>query len=465
MPLEAWLLYRRGLEAIQNGQLQEAEESLALLTQRGDRRASKLRERLVSAYLQSAEKHHYHDDDEGAWADLLKAEAHAPHGVEVLQMRDRLVNLGLAQLRALLEHALPGQACEVLSQLQARSVRHPDLPVLHEIARDWLLAQDMAERGDFALAIQTLKGVHARLNGQACNPTGLQDALTRLTATHLNYEEVRARVQDAVAQRDWRQVMHQAEAGIVLAPRNPEFHQLRGRAWEAMAYPGQQTITHAPSLSMVPPASVNGSVTESGVRRFLLWVDGVGGFLVCLAPRISLGQAGLERSVDVPIYADLSRFHACLIRDPEGYLLEGPRHILVNGMPVEGRQWLSVQDRITLGRSCQFIFQCPVPISTTALLQLVSGHRMPLGVDGVLLMAENVILGPGQGSHVAIPSLSQPIILTRAASDQLRVSFPGRYCMDGQTVEGQQPLSLGTNVWDDHFSFAVEPIDERLGAI
>ena len=35
--------------------------------------------------------------------------------------------------------------------------------------------------------------------------------------------------------------------------------------------------------------------------RFLLWVDGVGGYLVCLADEITLGQAVARGGADVPV--------------------------------------------------------------------------------------------------------------------------------------------------------------------
>ena len=62
-----------------------------------------------------------------------------------------------------------------------------------------------------------------------------------------------------------------------------------------------------------------------------LWVDGVGGYLICLAPRVGLGQASANGSVDVPLLADVSRFHASILRDSEGYVVEAGRPLQVNG--------------------------------------------------------------------------------------------------------------------------------------
>ena len=56
--------------------------------------------------------------------------------------------------------------------------------------------------------------------------------------------------------------------------------------------------------------------------QYLLWIDGVGGFLVCLSHRVTLGQANPESAVDIPLLADVSRHHATIQRDPEGCFLE-----------------------------------------------------------------------------------------------------------------------------------------------
>ena len=60
---------------------------------------------------------------------------------------------------------------------------------------------------------------------------------------------------------------------------------------------------------------------------------------------------------------------------------------------------------MTLGPSCQLQFRQPAPPSATARLDLVSGHRLLLGVDGVMMMAETLILGAGPQVHVPVPDM------------------------------------------------------------
>jgi hypothetical protein len=113
---------------------------------------------------------------------------------------------------------------------------------------------------------------------------------------------------------------------------------LRNRAWRALE----------PATAPHPgPDGENGS-TETAPPRFFLWIDGVGGYLVCLGNRLTFGQALPGARVDVPLVADVSRLHATLTRDAEGYVVEAVRPILVNGATVT-RALLQPGDRVTLG--------------------------------------------------------------------------------------------------------------------
>lgn len=69
--------------------------------------------------------------------------------------------------------------------------------------------------------------------------------------------------------------------------------------------------------------------------QYLLWIDGIGGYLVCLSHRVTLGQASLDPVVDIALLADISRHHATIQRDAEGYFLEAVRRSAVNGQPSE----------------------------------------------------------------------------------------------------------------------------------
>jgi hypothetical protein len=192
--------------------------------------------------------------------------------------------------------------------------------------------------------------------------------------------------------------------------------------------------------------------------RDLLWIDAVGGFLVCLGREVVLGRAGHDSQADIPILGDLSRRHASLIRQGDGYVLRAWHPTFINGRPVVGTAPVRDRDVIRLGNSVELSFRQPSPVSATARLAIVSRHRLPLAVDGVILMAETCILGPPPQAHVVIPGASGPVVLFRQ-SGRLWCRAPGRFDVDGQLASGRAALNDRSRVQGDGFSFSLEPLD------
>ncbi len=148
-----------------------------------------------------------------------------------------------------------------------------------------------------------------------------------------------------------------------------------------------------PRVAPIPARPVARVEAAGPKGRFLLWVDGVGGYLVCMDDRIVLGRAGADSHADIPLMGDLSRNHATLLRNGESYLLQAHQASFVNGKPVLDQVVLHDGDVIRLGSTVELEFRQPSPVSATARLAIVSRHRLPLAVDGVLLMAETCIVG------------------------------------------------------------------------
>jgi hypothetical protein len=194
--------------------------------------------------------------------------------------------------------------------------------------------------------------------------------------------------------------------------------------------------------------------------RFLLWVDAVGGFLVCMDDRIVIGRAGPDSHADIPLLGDLSRNHATLIRNGEGYLLQAHHASFVNGKPVVDQAVLHDGDVIRLGSTVELEFRQPSPVSATARLSIVSRHRLPLTVDGVLLMAETCIVGDASQAHVPAPAIRNPVVLYRQAG-ALWCRAAGAFDVDGRTCASRAPLTLQSSVLGDGFSFSLEPLGNQ----
>ncbi len=419
MPAFAWLAMRQAREALEHGRLDEA---LRLVNQPNaqDRRgAAALVGNLARAFVERGERALRKDDSDAAWRDLLHAEHLQPREKSAERLRDALTRLGTAEVRALLQAGEPSRAEESAVRLRGKLVRTPELQVLEEAAHAWLSARDLAGRGDFAHALEAVVRVRRLMPDLPALEEYRADLETRQRA----FAGLLVRLHEAADAGRGADAITAAEAVLAVAPHHAEAKKVRGQAWRAV-----EPVT----IALGRPEAETAPTPAGSPDRFLLWIDGVGGYLVCLGSRVNFGQAVPGSSVDVPVVADVSRLHAALSRDGEGYVLEAVRALQVNGQAVT-RALLRPGDRVTLGASCQFQFRQPVPASATARLDLVSGHRLPLGVDGILVMAETLVLGDGDQVHVILPDLKNPVIFFRH-KDGLGLRHAGGLTVNGRKV-------------------------------
>jgi hypothetical protein len=466
MSFAFWFLGRQLREALKLGQPEEARRLLQPYLQARRRQALEWLPDLVRGYVKRAQVALSNDDAEAAWKDVLAAETLQAAVPELAAMRGTLTKLGAAECRAALLAGKPLPVIDKLGRLQARAANHPEFPLYESVARDWVQATEMAHRGDFAAALGHVDRMKQSLPEEF--KQGLEPFEKQLRERYDTFRNASADLYKAAEQSRWADVLQQADAVMAVAPEHREVRSLKERAWAVLqansklhaALPDQFAITKAYEGPAEPEEETTATPTVVLPKRFLLWIDGVGGYLVCLGNRVGFGQATVSAPVDVPLFADVSRLQAEMQRDAEGYVLESGRGLMVNGNETK-RCVLANGDRVTLGSTCQFVFTQPVPISPTARLELVSGHRLPVAVDGVILMAENLILGPIPPVHVLIPDATANIVIYRS-KDGLSLRTVGAFTIDRRKHEDRATLQLPAHVASDSFSFALEPVGQKL---
>ncbi|MEO0532005.1 MAG: FHA domain-containing protein [Planctomycetota bacterium] len=178
--------------------------------------------------------------------------------------------------------------------------------------------------------------------------------------------------------------------------------------------------THA---AQVEDDTVPGQPTLNDARedQRLLWVDGVGGYLLTLAEEVSIGLPGSPGlpGADLPILADLSRRHARIARLCGRYVLTPDGPTTVDGREIDGPTVVENGAEIGLGGAVVLRFTRPHALSASALLTILSGHRTIPAADAVLLMAESCVLGPKSHSHIRCPQWTNEAILFRGAGGLL----------------------------------------------
>jgi hypothetical protein len=500
-----WLTFRQAREAVATGRPDEAHRLIEPLLAEGYRKAYRLARDVVKAYCTRGRRFLDTDNPDAAWLDLLSAEALNTGEKCVGELRLTLTRFGLVQARGALEAGRPLAAIEAVARLRDHGVRNPDLARAEEAAQDWLLAAELADKGEFLRAQAELERLRPRL---PCPPDGLDRYRAEVEERHEQFRAAVGRLYDAADGRRWREALAAADQVLAVAPEHRDAQVLRTKAWQAAhpetgVYVAQleesgrggegererrgepqwarktegirvgtvgdrgtssvQPLLASPSPTLPHPSSPSPPLSSGPLpKRFFLWVDGAGQFLVCTGSRVTFGQAATDGPIDIPVFADVSRLHAEISRDGEGYVLESAKGVLVNGVEVS-RAVLSPGDRVTLGSTCQFLFRRPVSVSSTARLELSSGQRFLHPVDAVLLMGQELILGPrGAQVHVEVPDVPGPISLYRSG-DGLEVRFKGsKFRVGEQLHTDRAALPLPTYVSTDTFGFAIEPVGPRV---
>ncbi len=454
----AWIIKWRARDALKNGQPEEAQRLLDALIASGNRRAFALRDDVVRGFIDRADRLLRQGNVEAAWSDLQRVEKLAPTDGGVGKLREGLIQRGLAEIRDALEAGNPLQALRAATRLKERPAKTADVASLEQAAQEWVLAGEMAERGEFPPARSAVEGIRARLDRRTAGLDRFEQDLVRRED---RFRTAWTELQEAVAGRDSRATLRLADEVLAAAPRHKDAQQARNRAWQAVQ---SETVPYRPSTKPSELSSAPGVVGVESTReadsapakRYILWIDGVGAWLVCLASRISIGQATPEGGpIDVPLLADVSRIHASLSRDEESYLLETTRDVLVNGQPA-AKAVLRSGDRLSFS-TCAMTFTEPVPGCRSALLTLEGARRLPMAVDGVLLMADMLVLGPGEKVHVQMPDLAEPLYLFRQ-KDRLGVRWAGEFTVEGEKVKDRAMLPAQGCVSSESFAFALEAL-------
>jgi len=462
------IVLRRAEEAARGGRFEEA-GALASQPDVADHyQLVRFRDRLGLDLISRAARRAEANDAQGAIDDLALAERFAAPPDQLAEARMELADRFAGEVREALALGEPDRALSRIDELVRHKIANPALKALRELAEAWRDAADEARRGEFGRA-RDLLGRAERLA-----PTAGAAAVKALAAVRADLaarqKEAAPKVEAlyaALADGDWPRALAAAEALVATVPDHPAARRAQTEAWRRVAAispsqsspwsprsPARKPEPGAPAESARPMAE---SRTDGPSGRFLLWVDAVGGYLACLDDRVVLGRAGAGGEADVPLMGDISRNHAAIVREAGGYRLEPLATTFLNGKSLTEPTPLRNGDIIRLGQTVELEFHQPSPVSATARLAVVSRHRLPMAVDGVLLMAETCIVGPGRQAHVRAPSMADPVVLYRQGGS-LWCRSRGDFEVDGRPGSARAPLAFDSGVRGDGFSFSLEPV-------
>ena len=196
---------------------------------------------------------------------------------------------------------------------------------------------------------------------------------------------------------------------------------------------------------------------------FVAWIDGVGCFWFCLQDRLTIGgpnspsakPVDARELSDIAILSDLKRQHVTIVRSGEGYLLEANGAVRVAGRDVVDRATLSDGTIIELGRNVRLRFRLPSALSLSARLEFISDHRPAQAVDGIVLLADTCLLGPGDENHIVCTDWPGQVLLVRQGCELLCCSRMD-LSINSQLMSSGRTLSSGDVIAGDELRFRIE---------
>ncbi len=489
----AWRLrLREARVAWRSGRYDDAAALVTAESLRDYLPAKRLAQDVASKMVERAGTRFAHGDSVAGWQDLAKADRLGGQAEAIGLLRSQYAKRALDEARRYLASGQAVPALAQLEKLRQRGLLDERARVVHQIAQ---LAHDgdqAAAHGHFTEASAALTRAAGLAKPQAAGDATMDEIATRLAeqGSHLaslagESQRLGAQMHSALAGENWGAVLTAADGLLALAPQHNAARQARRRAWKAVgmdvtqAYPlcdaraGRQAgrlpialkagrpfprSTHASRSSEVDTVAGN-----EQPRRALLWVDAVGGFLICLDDCIVLGQpspgdqsAGGSQ-IAVPILADLSRRHAMIRRDAGAYVLEPLQRTLVDGREIAGPHVLADRQLIQLGDNVRLRFTKPHALSATARLTLESHHKTQPSADAALLMADSCVLGPNRHCHVRCRDWQHDVVVYRQ-DDRLFCRAAAPLLFDGAPADGESEIQSGVRVEGEEFSFTWETV-------
>lgn len=205
------------------------------------------------------------------------------------------------------------------------------------------------------------------------------------------------------------------------------------------------------------------TVSTAACDRYMVWIDGVGAWQLCVGQQFVIGGPTLDHaSADICLLANLSRKHAMLERIGEDWFIQ-PYHLtVVSGRTAVERSLLKTGDEIRLGDRVRLGFRIPSVLSGSAVIDFESHHRPVRTVNGILLMTETCLLGPRRDHHVCCPDWKEMVVLYQQ-DGQLRCRSRMALRVDEQRVRDSATLHDGAIVTGDDFRFRIERMKHLNG--
>ena len=471
------LRIREARIAFEEGRWDEASAMLSKNSLRDFLPAKQLSQEIASQLVLRAQDRLDSGDSLRGWSDLEQASRLGGCDDKVAQIRAAQTKRNLDRVRQLLISGETTLAREQIAKLEKQNLggdeRRTWKLIVHLISQ----ARALSEKGEMKAAVEMLERAKKLLPGTEDEISSI--LIARQAQLEQQAEEVRhltEKLHSALSRESWTVVLTTADSLLELSPEHTAARQARQKAWQVVGMEAtrihkrpQPTFPQEKRNDFLPKKLASTRVWKSSAKvdtmsmdrapgkRMLAWIDGVGGYLICMSDEVLIGQPTGSKGTEVPILADLSRRHATIRREGGDYVITPIHDVSLDGQKLSGPSVLTDGALIELGEAVKIRFQKPHALSATGVLTIESHHKTDPAVDRILLMSESCVFGSKSHSHVYCRNWPEDFVLYRRGDD-LHFRSSAKVEVDGVET-GSGGLIPGTSrIECDYFSMSFEEI-------
>lgn len=442
----------------------------------------RLARKLTQALIQRAAKAASVGNLALAWKDLsLANKIAAPKDAQIVSTQtDRLVELTVEASESILSQGKLNHALQMINQLDNRGIADSRSDRIREAIRILQHAEVLAAAGEFDESLQQFEN--------ACNIqpnlTFVESKVSTYRQHNIELNKLTEELHSTALKRQWVDVNQCCQKILAIAPKHEvaldaqkhcmtQIKRKTNSGIRATQVPdplsGDRVTSSFYQLANSSPGSPGSPQSPRSPRSpdapatyktnsFILWIDGVGGYLVCVDDVNTIGQAIENAQVSIPIAGDLRRRHARIETSHGQHLLQDiGGGVKVDGEDLTGTVELKSDQTIELDGGLRLRYTQSHPLSKSARLDFLSRHRTHPWSDAVLLAGQSIVLGPNRDNQVFCPFWKSDLILFRRKSKWFcRSKTP--FEIDGVKVEKEGEIQFNSRIEGIDFSMTLEPL-------
>ena len=387
---------------------------------------------------------------------------------ELHQHSSRLAEETIQKASSLLEEGKPTAAHSLLANAKQHGFNNETIAPWLSVANEAMTAEKLSKAAKFQPAIDLLSKAY-QSQPKMRFLTGYMD---RYRQRNEQVKILTDRLRRAMTYQQWSSVSLICRQLLVIAPQYTVAQDAIRRLMDiSKNQVNENTVQTNKQESTVASGRATSNTHETEAicgdttpsiqtedKKFMLWIDGVGGYLVCPGKTNVVGQAIDETDVQIPILGDLKEHHCKIESFGRDHVIQPMATVSLDGKEVQPDTPLKSQQIIELEGGVNLRYAQPHPLSGSARLEFHSRHRTAPWSDSVLLANGPLILGPNQQNHVHCPDWKSDLIIFQRDGKWF-ARTDGEFEIDGERISIEGPINLNSRIVASDFTLSLEPLE------